>query len=39
LSPIFHDFALERNVDEHFGDFVIRKEYVKATTEGLNFHE
>jgi len=39
LSPIFHDFALERNIDEHFGDFVIRKEYVKATTEGLNFHE
>jgi len=39
LTPIFHDFALERKVDEHFGDFVIRKEYVKATTEGLNFHD
>ena len=39
LTPIFHDFALERKVDEHFGDFVIRKEYVKATTAGLNFHE
>jgi len=39
LTPIFHDFALERKEDEHFGDFVIRKEYVKATTEGLNFHE
>jgi len=39
LTPIFHDFALDRKVDEHFGDFVIRKEYVKATTAGLNFHE
>jgi len=39
LTPIIHDFAIERLVDEHFGDFVIRKEYVKATTEGLNFHD
>jgi len=39
LAPIFHDFAHERLDEEHFGDFVIRKEYVKATTAGLNFHE
>jgi len=39
LAPIFHDFALHKLDEEHFGDFVIRKEYVKATTAGLNFHE
>ena len=39
LAPILHDYAHERLDEEHFGDFVIRKEYVKATTAGLNFHE
>jgi len=39
LTPILHDYAENRNVEEHFGDFVIRKEYVKATTAGLNFHD
>jgi len=38
LTPIFQDFAHARLDNEHFGDFVIRKEYVKATTAGLNFH-
>jgi len=38
LIPILQDFALNRSEDEHFGDFVIRKEYVKETTAGLNFH-
>jgi len=39
LTPILQDFAQHRLTDEHFGDFVIRKEYVKATTAGLNFHD
>ena len=39
LTPILEDFAKNRTTDEHFGDFVIRKEYIKATTAGLNFHE
>lgn len=39
LTPILHDFAQNRLKEEHFGDFVIRKGYIKATTAGLNFHE
>ncbi len=38
LSPILEDYALTRTQDEYFGDFVIRKGYIKATTEGKNFH-
>lgn len=38
LSPIIEDFAKSRLENEKFGDFVIRKGYVKETTEGLNFH-
>jgi sulfite reductase (NADPH) hemoprotein beta-component len=32
-------FALERNDGEHFGDFVIRKGIISATTEGKYFYE
>ncbi|MDX1949545.1 MAG: NADPH-dependent assimilatory sulfite reductase hemoprotein subunit, partial [Rickettsiales bacterium] len=39
LSPIIQDFAKNRNKGEHFGDFTIRKGYVKATTAGNNFHK
>jgi len=39
LTPVIEDFARNRLDKEHFGDFVIRKEYVKPTTAGLNFHE
>jgi len=39
LAPILQDFAQNRQAEEHFGDFVIRKEYIKPTTAGLNFHE
>jgi len=39
LTPIFEDYAKNREIKERFGNFVIRKGYVKATTEGLNFHE
>lgn len=38
LEPIISDYAKNRNIGERFGDFVIRKEYVKATTHGTNFH-
>ena len=39
LSPILQHFAQSRTKDEHFGDFVIRKGYLKATTAGKNFHD
>lgn len=39
LKPIFAKFAQERQPGEHFGDFTIRAGYVKATTDGMNFHE
>ena len=38
LKPILLDYAKTRSEGERFGDFVIRKEYVKATTAGNNFH-
>jgi len=39
LEPIIADYAKERQRNEPFGDFVIRKGYVKATTHGTNFHD
>jgi len=39
LQPILEDYAKNRNKTERFGDFVIRKGYVKATKEGKDFHE
>jgi sulfite reductase (NADPH) hemoprotein beta-component len=39
LSPILVDYAKNKDAEEHFGDFVIRKGYIKATTAGLNFHD
>jgi sulfite reductase (NADPH) hemoprotein beta-component len=39
LKSIFARFAQEREKGEHFGDFTIRAGYVKATTDGMNFHE
>ncbi len=39
LTPILEDYAKSRETNEHFGNFVIRKGYVKATTEGKKFHE
>jgi sulfite reductase (NADPH) hemoprotein beta-component len=38
LEPIFVRFAKERADGEHFGDFVIRAGYVKATKAGNQFH-
>lgn len=39
LRPILKDYAENHNTDEHFGDFVIRKGYIKAVGNGLDFHE
>lgn len=38
LRPLLQAYAAERNPGEHFGDFCIRKDWVKATTHGTNFH-
>lgn len=37
LTPIIADFATNRTKGEHFGDFVIRKAYVKEITKGSDF--
>jgi sulfite reductase (NADPH) hemoprotein beta-component len=39
LEPIIHRYARERNPGERFGDFVIRAGYVKATRQGMDFHD
>jgi sulfite reductase (NADPH) hemoprotein beta-component len=39
LDPILRRYARERTMGERFGDFVIRAGYVKATTQGLDFHD
>ncbi|UOQ49973.1 assimilatory sulfite reductase (NADPH) hemoprotein subunit [Gracilibacillus caseinilyticus] len=38
LKEIFHDYATNRNENEHFGDFVVRKEYVDEVNDGRKFH-
>lgn len=39
LTPVIHRYAAERDENERFGDFVVRKGYVKATRNGLDFHD
>ncbi len=39
LRPIIQAYAKEREKGERFGDFTIRKGYLKATTAGNNFHK
>lgn len=39
LRPIIQDYAKTREKGERFGDFTVRKGYVKATTAGNNFHK
>ena len=39
LTPVLEDFASNREKDERFGDFCIRKGYVQATLEGSDFHD
>lgn len=38
LAPLLEDYAKSRTTDERFGDFVIRKGYIKATLAGKEFH-
>ena len=38
LTPLIGAYAKERADGERFGDFVIRKGYVAATTRGADFH-
>jgi sulfite reductase (NADPH) hemoprotein beta-component len=37
LKPIIADYAETREPNEKFGDFVIRKQYVKETLKGIDF--
>ncbi|WP_026573752.1 assimilatory sulfite reductase (NADPH) hemoprotein subunit [Bacillus sp. UNC438CL73TsuS30] len=39
LRMLLSRYAKERHDGEHFGDFVIRAEIIKATTDGTNFHD
>ncbi|MCM3570851.1 assimilatory sulfite reductase (NADPH) hemoprotein subunit [Neobacillus mesonae] len=39
LRVLLSRYAKERLEGEHFGDFVIRAEIIKATTDGTNFHD
>ena len=39
LRPVLEDFAANRDPEERFGDFCIRKSYVNATVKGSDFHE
>ena len=39
LRPILTDYAQNKLDGEHFGDFTIRKDYVKATEHGRDFHK
>ncbi|MEY2194770.1 assimilatory sulfite reductase (NADPH) hemoprotein subunit [Neobacillus sp. BF23-41] len=39
LRVLLSRYAKERELGEHFGDFVIRAGVVKATIDGTNFHE
>ena len=39
LRPVLEDFAANREPEERFGDFCIRKSYVNATVKGSDFHE
>jgi len=38
LTPMLQQYAKEREDGEHFGDFVVRKEYVKPVYDGQEFH-
>ena len=37
LTPIIADYAQNRSVEERFGDFVIRQQYVKEILKGSDF--
>ena len=39
LEPLIVQYADEQNMNERFGDFAIRAEFVTATPAGNRFHE
>ncbi|KAI9665463.1 MAG: hypothetical protein M1831_001605 [Alyxoria varia] len=39
LKPLIKRYAIERGDGEKFGDFLVRSEVIKETTEGKTFHE
>ena len=39
LRPLLEDYSKNRLENERFGDFCIRKEYVKETGQGSDFHD
>ena len=39
LRPVLEDYSKNRAENERFGDFCIRKEYVKETGQGSDFHD
>jgi sulfite reductase (NADPH) hemoprotein beta-component len=39
LSPLFREYSTSRTAGERFGDFVLRKGYVKPTGTAHDFHE
>lgn len=39
MKQLLKRYAVERNVGERFGDFVIRSGIIKATKEGRDFHD
>ncbi len=39
LSPLFANYAAERDDGEHFGDYLVRAGVVRAVEEGRDFHD
>ena len=39
MKPMLQRYAMEKEEDEHFGDWVIRANYIKPTLEGKSFHD
>ena len=39
LRPLLENYSKNRHEGEKFGDFCIRKEYVKETAQGSDFHD
>ncbi len=38
LDPLFKRYSEEKNADEAFGDFVVRKNIIREVNNGLDFH-
>ena len=39
LIPILKDFAENKQTEEHFGNFCLRRGYVRSTSKGIDFHD